>query len=116
MAKNMIQKEGKYISLSIASKLSGDPALVGNITGVCLTDTDSAGKVSLDLGPAVYDLSVAAIDGSGNSAVGIGDKLYYVQTDTPKLNKKTTGTFFGYALEAITSGSTDTINVLKAAP
>jgi predicted RecA/RadA family phage recombinase len=116
MAKNMVQKEGKYISLPIASKLSGDPALVGNITGVCQTDTGADGNVSLDLGPAVYDLSVAAIDGSGNSAVGIGDKLYYVEGDTPKLSKKTTGTFFGYALKAITSGSTNTINVLKAAP
>lgn len=112
MAKNLIQKDGRYISLSIPSKLSGDPAMLGGIKGVCLTDTDANGKVSVDLGPAVYDLDVKAIDGSGNSAVAVGDKLYYVDADTPKLSKKDTGAFWGFALEAIASGATDTINVL----
>jgi hypothetical protein len=62
----------------------------------------------------VYDLSVKAVNDSGNSTVAIGDKLYYVSGDTPKLSKKVSGVFFGYAMEGITAGSTATIEVLLA--
>jgi hypothetical protein len=93
-------------------KKSGDPVVKGTITGVCITDTDASGNVVVDLG-GVYDLSVKAVDDSGNSAVAIGDKIFYVVGDTPLLSKKASGYFFGYALEIITSGATDTINVLQ---
>jgi hypothetical protein len=112
MATNLIQKEGREIQLAVAGKSSGDPVLKGTITGVCLTDTDASGNVVVDLG-GIYDLSVKAVDDSGNSGVAIGDKIFYVAADTPKLSKKASGYFFGYALEVITSGATDTINVLQ---
>ncbi|MBI4720821.1 MAG: hypothetical protein HY770_06300 [Chitinivibrionia bacterium] len=111
MAANLIQKLGQYISLAIASKSSGDPIMQGHLPAVALIDTDAAGKLSIDTGPAVYDLSVKAIDENGNSAVLVGDPLFYVAADTPKLSKKASGKFYGYALEAITAGSTDTIKV-----
>jgi len=62
----------------------------------------------------VVSVSVKGVDGGGNSAVAVGDKLYYVDADTPPISKKTSGTFFGYALGAVSSGATATINVLLA--
>ena len=94
---------------------SGDPVRFGELTGVALADEAADSKTVVDFEPGkVWDLSVKGVDGSGNSAVAVGDKLYYVDADTPVLSKKATGRFFGFAMEAITSGSTDTINVLKA--
>lgn len=110
MATNMIRDEGKILALAIASISAGDPVVKGQIPGVALTDTDGDGNVTVQT-RGVFDLSVKGVDGSGNAAVAIGDILYYTAGDTPKLGKKTTGVRFGYALEAITSGSTDTIKV-----
>lgn len=112
MAKNLVQKDGRYISLPIPSKLSGDPAMLGGIRGVCLTDTDANGMVAIDRGPAVYDLEVKAVSDSGNSEVAIGDMLFYAEDDTPRLSKKVNGMYWGYALEPIAAGATATINVL----
>lgn len=109
MAKNKIQ-EGRYLPLTLAAKVSGDPCVVGQIFGVATIDTQADGTLVLDT-QGVYDLPVKAIDGGGNSAVAIGDIIYHTEADTPKLSKKSTGVRFGKALETITSGATDTILV-----
>ena len=112
MALNRVRARGRQLQLPVASgKVSGDPAVSGQIPGVCLTDRDStSGKATLQL-DGVFDISVKAIDAGGNSAVAVGDILYYTAADTPQVSKKATGVRFGYALEAITGGNTDTINV-----
>lgn len=89
-----------------------DPVICGTITGVATAAEDSNGVTVVDVADRVYKLSVKGVDGSGNSAVAKGDKLYYVSADTPKLSKKATGVPFGYALETVGSGSTATIKVL----
>lgn len=93
-----------------ATVVSGNPARVGQIVGVALTDEDADGKATLQL-DGVFDLTVKAIDGSGNSTVAIGDTLYYVDGDTPNLSKKDTGVRFGYAREGLASGATGVIQV-----
>jgi len=111
MTTNMIYKKGDVLEIAVPSGItSGDPVVVGNLTGVALTDRDSDGNASVKFN-GVFDLSVEAIDGSGNSAVAVGDVIYWTTGDDPVLNKKTSGTIYGVALEAITAGSTDTINV-----
>jgi hypothetical protein len=110
MTNRVYDKKGP-LSLAIASKSADDPAVFGQIPGVCATDTRTDGTVSLET-EGVYDLSVKGVDGSGNAAVVAGDILYYTAGDTPKINKKTTGVRFGYALEAVASGATDTIQVV----
>lgn len=96
---------------------TGSPVRYGELTGIALTDEGEGGNgatyTTVEFGACVADVSVKAIDGSGNSAVALGDSIYYVDADTPVLSKKASGYFFGFALEAITSGETDTINVLK---
>ena len=115
MATNRVFESGKVLSVATASTVaSNDPVLVGAMTGVALTDYDaSTGETTIDFG-GVYDLSVEAVDGAGNSAVAVGDPIYYVVGDDPVLNKKRSGVLFGYALETITSGETDTIRVRSA--
>jgi hypothetical protein len=119
MADNLIYEPGYKLSVVCSNPTtpaSGDPVRYGNLTGLALTDESGGGNASgyttVDFGPYVADLSVKAVDDNGNSAVAVGDALWYVDADTPKLSKKTAGYFFGFALEAIGSGSTDTINVL----
>lgn len=92
---------------------SGDPVRVGGFCGVAVGNEMNDGKTVVRV-RGVVSVAVKGVDGSGNSAVAVGDKLYYVDADTPKLSKKTTGTFFGYALGAVSAGQTGTIDVLLA--
>lgn len=112
MATNRRFSMGSPLSLTVPSPtVSGDPVVLGTLPGVAITSYDAeTGKATCAL-EGVWDLSVKAINGGGNSAVAPGDAIYYVAADTPKLSKKTTGVFFGHALEAVTSAATDTIMV-----
>jgi len=112
MAKNFVQA-GDILDLEIADISSGDPVCVGEIVGVALTDTDADGKVRVKRS-GVFELSVKAVDSAGNSAVAVGDAIYYVDGDDPPLSKKDSGVLFGYALETITGGQTATIQVALA--
>jgi predicted RecA/RadA family phage recombinase len=117
MAKNL--KYGDVKGLAVvcsdpATPASGDPVRYGEMTGVALADEYADGETPVDFTPGnVWELSVKGIDGSGNSAVAAGDKLYYVDADTPKISKKATGRFFGFAKGTVTSGATATIEIVK---
>ncbi len=91
---------------------SGDPAMLRAIKGVCTVDTDSSGNVVLDRF-GMYDLPVKAVNDDGNSAVAIGDAVFYNASDTVRLSKKQSGHFFGLAMEAITAGHTDPIRTSR---
>lgn len=106
----MIYDKGDQIEVTAVGGTSGAPFVVGQMPGVLLNDSDATTNKNILKRNGVFDLSVAAIDANGASAVVAGDILYYTSGDTPKLNKKTTGVRFGYADEAIASG-TSTINV-----
>jgi predicted RecA/RadA family phage recombinase len=109
-------QDGKILRLTVGSTVdAGDHVVVGNaLRGVALTDYDSGdAKASVEVGPAVFDLSVTATDDAGNSAVAIGDRLY---TDGTTITKKKSGKFFGIALEVVTTGATATINILVGGP
>lgn len=112
MATNYI-REGRKISLAVPSTVDSEEVVViGDLHGVALTDYDSvAGTATIDLGPSVYDLSVTATSSTGDAAIEIGDPIY-VNPSTWALTNDATKKFFGYALEAVTAGSTSTINVL----
>lgn len=117
MATNTIFSPTKTLSLVCTyptTPASGDPVLCGQIPGVALIDEGDSvsGETTVAL-DGVFDLSVKAEAVGGNSAVAVGDILYYEAGQTPPVNKDATnGVRFGYALEAITSGATATINVL----
>ena len=112
MATNKVYERGVSLRLPVASTVkSGDPVVVGTIAGVAITDYAAADACATVDQEGVYALSVKGIDGSGNSAVAIGDLLFFVEGDTPAISKKTSGVAFGIALQAVTSGATATIQV-----
>ena len=114
MAKNKAFEWKNQSTLPVAAGVvSGDPVVVSALPGVAETTRDSNGNAEVKHpGGLIYTLSVKAIDGSGNSAVAVGDRIYFVSGDTPKLSKKATGVGYGYAMEAISAGSTASIKVL----
>lgn len=118
MAKN--QKFDVPILVAAASHpttpKSGNPVRVGTLTGVALKDENADGNTVIDFRLAVYEMSVKGVNDAGNSAVAVGDQLFYVDADvgagTGFLSKKDSGYFFGIALGAVSSGATANINVL----
>lgn len=120
MATNIIYPgHGVNLNLPVpAGTESGDPVEIVDLHGVALTDRDSDGNATVKC-PFAYvaDLLVTAKNNGGNSAVAVGDKLYYDAAETPdEINKDSTaGKAFGYALETITAGDSDTIKVGVAA-
>lgn len=120
MANNIINQPGWTLAVVCtdpASPTTGSPVRFGERTGIALTDEGEGGNTSTEtsvyFGPCVVDVSVKGVDGSGNSAVAVGDAIYYVDADTPKLSKKASGYFFGFAMETVSSGGTATIQVAK---
>lgn len=119
MANTLVQDEARYLTdvaaTQPATPTSGTPVLLGQIPGVALTDEgeggNASGNISMDCG-GIHDLEVEAVNNAGNVAVAVGDILYYDSAATIKINKDVTnGVRYGYALEAITSGGSDTIKV-----
>lgn len=116
MASNRLLPNGRYLKVNVGADdiSSGDPVLVGSITGVAQSDKDASNDVVVDRHGS-YDVSVKAVGDGGNSKVEEGDAIYYVDGDTPPLSKKqTSGKLFGYALEEVASGTTATIEVLQS--
>ena len=117
MATNRKLEDGRFLWLGVgASKNSGDHVLVGAIPGVALMDTDTDNETTVDTG-GVYALPVTANDtADSGSAISVGAKLYYDDgssglTAGELTPDETNGTFFGYALEAVSSGDDATIKV-----
>lgn len=117
MAQNYVAP-GKHIIAACshpAVPASGDPVRLGTICGVAMTKEGEGGNASTEATvclQGIFNLSVKGVDQSANSAVAVGDKIYYTDADTPVLGKKNTGVFFGVALGTVTSGGTATIPVL----
>lgn len=58
-------------------------------------------------------MSAKAVNDGGNSAIAVGDLLYYVDADTPVISKKATGgIFFGIATSVLASSETGTVKVM----
>jgi len=113
MAKNRKYESGRKLAVACthpATPTSGSPVRYGQLPGVALINEQADGLTTVQF-DGVFNLSVKGVDGSGNSAVAEGDKLYYVDADTPVLSKKATGVYFGIAMGAVASGATATIPV-----
>lgn len=122
MATNEVFEDGDNLSLVCShptTPSSGDPVRYGEMVGVAQTDEQADGKTSVTF-KGVHLLSVEGVDGSGDSAVAVGDKLFYTDADDPPINKKTTGRAVGFAVTTettagtVTAGATATIPVRLA--
>lgn len=122
MADNLVFEDVRALSVACSdptTPASGDPVRYGSLCGVALTDEGDGGNAatdtSVDFGEGVWSLSVKGVDDSGDSAVAVGDALFYVDADDPKLSKKQSGYFFGFAMGALNAGASGAIRVLKLA-
>ena len=122
MAKNITRYLNEWPGVPVACShpavpVGGDPVRYGEMTGIALTNEGDGGNAATEttvwFGSGEVSVSVKGVDGGGNSAVGLGDKIYYVDADTPVLSKKNTGRFFGFANGTVGSGATATISVFK---
>lgn len=119
MATNMVREEIDRINVVVTNPTtptSGSPVRYGLLTGVALVDEGDGGNIAtettVDFGAREWNLSVKGVNDSGNSAVAVGDAIFYVDADTPKLSKKSSGYFFGIANAVVLTGATTTIRVL----
>lgn len=117
MAGNKVYETGVRLSAVCtdpAVPASGDPVLIGQIPAVALTAERTDGTTSVQT-DGVFDLSVKGVTtAAANSAVAVGDLIYYVPGNTPKLSKAVGdagAVRFGYALKVVASGATTTIHV-----
>jgi len=85
---------------------SGDPVVVGGITGVALVDRDSDGYAVIRR-KGVFSLEVSAV----STDIDVGTPVYITSSNT-LTNTVGSNTLFGYALEAVASGTSATIKVL----
>jgi len=119
MATNRIQGKGSVLQAtngSGADIVSGQPMLIGDqgLAGVCLEDIANAAAGSVELPPGVvFDYPVKGHNGTANAAVAVGDKVYYTAGEA-FCDVDSAATLFGYALEAVVSGATTTVEVLLA--
>jgi hypothetical protein len=112
MGTNFIQP-GVDIKLATGTGLSAnDPFLYGDfLPCVLMTDAETASPYyAVCRTSGVFDLSVKANNGI-DSAVAVGDQIFYTAGSTQKLDKVATGKPFGVALETVDSGATATIQV-----
>lgn len=110
MATNREKATGTRLYLTVPEGTeSGDPLVIGAMPCVALTDRDADGKATVQT-DGTFRLSVHGEDGSGNAAIALGAALY-VDTDGELNVDATNGKRFGYALEAVGSNVTATIEV-----
>lgn len=117
MAKNRVFTNGWQLSVPCTDPtvpVSGSPVRFGVRTGVAMTNEGAGGNTAanttVDFGPTVWSLSVAAV----NAAINVGDALWYHDGggSPPTINNVVTGGyFFGVANGALNSGVTGTIDV-----
>ncbi len=118
MATNEVYADGilSVVCSHPVTPQTGQPVRYGPMTGVALTDEaeggNATGYTTVDFTMKVWDLSVEGTDEDGNSAVAVGDALFYADVDGATLTKDPTGYFFGFAMETVNSAATATINVL----
>lgn len=94
-----------------SSKESGEVIFLNDMPVFLLEGSDDDDKATVELVGVslVVELAVTGKDGSGNSTVAVGDKLYLDGTEYNK--DSANGAWIGYALEGVTSGATAAIDV-----
>ncbi|GAA2346883.1 capsid cement protein [Dactylosporangium salmoneum] len=117
MAKNISREIGNQLAVTVShptSPKAGDPVRWGDKAGVALADKDTKTSKTTVKFDGAATIPVKGVNGGGSSAVAEGDSLYYVDGDTPAVSKKNTGKLIGYAMAAVGSGATATIEVRLA--
>jgi len=90
---------------------SGGVVIYGDLCGIAEGDEDAAGYTVVRFGPWVGNLEVTDINTGG---IAVGAPLFASKATPVVLSNLATGVFFGWANEAVLTGATATIEVIKA--
>jgi predicted RecA/RadA family phage recombinase len=107
--------DGNVVTISATGYSSGDPVVEGQLVGVAVADSTSGGETAVSV-KGVHALTVYGVDDDGSNAVEMGNLLTINKYDTNEISKKKSGVPFGIALEAVSRGSTATIEVMLTQP
>jgi hypothetical protein len=114
MAQNISYAARTAVRLELtvgSSKSAGDIEYINNMPVFLLEDSDSSNKAVCEIigVSLVVSLSVVGEDGSGNTAIAVGERVY---KDGAAYNADdANGDMIGYALGAVESGATTSIDV-----
>jgi hypothetical protein len=93
--------------------VAGGVVIYGDLCGIAEGDEDTVtGETVVKLGPWIGDLSVTDINTGG---IAKGAPLFASKATPVVLSNDSTGVFFGWANEIVTTGATATIEVIKDA-
>lgn len=116
MATNKVTERSCRHTIAVPSgTTSGDPLVIGGgLSCVALTNRDSSGNATVEFPYEVplFDVSVDGRDVNGDRALAAYEPVFYTAGGTPTLDGKTTGKLFGFLMEGVTSGATETVKVL----
>lgn len=110
---SFVSGEG-FVKLQLAvtaSGSSGDIDLISEMLVVLVEDANSSDLATAEIigCKRVIKVAVHGEDGSGDTAVAIGDTVYW---DTDEVNADdTNGVKLGFALAAVVSGATTSIDI-----
>lgn len=110
MALNRVRERAFQVSLPVPEgTTSGDPVAVGSLVGVALIDRgkDTAGEATIQM-VGSFEFEVIGKKGAEEKAIAVGEPVYLKEG---KLSADSGGTLFGYALQAVAKGKTETIEV-----
>lgn len=118
MATNKATERSHRHTIAVPSGVtSGAPLIIGNgLSCTAITNRDADGKATVEFpfAIALFDFSVKGVDDNGNVAIALHGPVYYTSGDTPTLNGKSSGEFYGFAMEVVASSATTVIKVLMA--
>lgn len=94
------------------SPVGGGVVIYGDLAGIAEGDEDSVtGETVVRFGPWIGDLEVTDINTGG---IAVGAPLFASKATPVVVSNLATGVFLGWANEAISTGETATIEVIKA--
>lgn len=110
---NQRYKHTDNIDIPVPSgTLAGDFVVVGRIKGVANIDRVDDGTASIARVGSFVFTAKGEIAGPTNSAIAVGDDIFYHSAATPKFNKNNTGVYVGQALSTLASGATGNVEVM----
>ncbi len=92
---------------------SGDPVIVGSLVGVALDSAAASTDIVQVATREVWDLPATGVTASADSAIAVGDKLYYQNADTKAAGTLTSDATAPADGDTVTIG--DTVYTFKAA-
>lgn len=113
MAINRTYEDADSVSIPVPSgTVSGGAVVVGDLPGVALTDRDADGESTVQFNGAFKFTVKGVVAGGSNGSIAFGTILYLQSNGDINANSSS-GKRFGYLLDTVASGATETNQLVK---